>query len=136
MKSETKASQSFFTLALTFFTVHEIDAAVRQEWMFIPLLKDLSASVGETAFIALHIPLLFLLFSMVTSGNRKIRSRSKFFFSILFICHSIAHFFLSGYCNFSFASFWPALFIYGAAAASIAYLVVLRFNPKTKGGDK
>lgn len=136
MKAESKASQNFFMVALTFFTVHEIDAAVRQEWIFIPILKNLSASAGATAFIALHIPLFFFLFSMVTSSSRKIRNRSRFIVSILFICHSIAHFILRGYCNFSFVSFCPALYIYGTAAASIAYLLVSSFNQKTKGENR
>ena len=50
-----------FSLILALFLAHQLDAVRGREWRVLPVFNALSEETGRVAFIALHVPLLWLI---------------------------------------------------------------------------
>ena len=50
-----------FGLCLALLLTHELDAVRGKEWRVLPVLNALSDDAGRTVFIALHVPLFWLI---------------------------------------------------------------------------
>lgn len=51
-----------FTLMLSFFIVHELDAVQRHEWRVMPVMDRLPDPLGRQVFIWAHLPILIAIF--------------------------------------------------------------------------
>lgn len=51
-----------FTLMLSFFIVHELDAVLRHEWRVMPVMRRLRDPLGRQVFIWAHVPILMAIF--------------------------------------------------------------------------
>lgn len=51
-----------FTLMLSFFIVHELDAVLRHEWRVMPVMRRLPDPMGQQVFIWVHVPILIAIF--------------------------------------------------------------------------
>jgi len=84
----------FFSLALAFILMHEMDAMRCHEWRIFPGLSYLSDHVGFVVFMAAHIPLFGLLiyFMLQPGADGFIRGVNiflvvHFFLHVLFLWH-------------------------------------------------
>jgi hypothetical protein len=50
-----------YTLMISLFFTHEIDAAFRHEWRVLPITSFLSDDIGREVFIWLHVPIFVAL---------------------------------------------------------------------------
>lgn len=77
----------FFSLALSFILLHEMDAIRCREWKIFPGLSLLPDRIGMILFIFAHIPLFYWVLSATLSGNDTFR----FGFNIFLIIHFFLH---------------------------------------------
>jgi hypothetical protein len=59
-------SHLFFYLALSFLTLHEMDAVRCREWRIFPLLSLLNDKLGQIVFLFAHIPIFFFIYWKLT----------------------------------------------------------------------
>jgi hypothetical protein len=59
-------SHLFFYVALSFLTLHEVDAMRCREWRIFPLLSLLTDKLGQTIFLFAHIPIFFFVYWQLT----------------------------------------------------------------------
>ncbi len=112
----------YFGLALLF--THELDAMPNHEWRLLPILSSLSDSMGESAFIAAHVPIFALTIALVASLKVAVRDRARYIASGFLIIHAILHYLYSTDDAYEFSSTLSPILIYGAAFSGIAYLLL------------
>jgi hypothetical protein len=59
-------SHLFFYVALSFLTLHEMDAMRCREWRIFPLLSLLTDKLGQTIFLFAHVPIFFFIYWKLT----------------------------------------------------------------------
>ena len=111
----------FFYLGLALLFTHELDSMPNHEWRVLPLLRSLSDSAGEAAFIIAHIPIFAVTIAYVASLNARARKLARDVASGFFIVHAILHAVFSGHPDYEFASLLSSSLIYGAAACGAAF---------------
>ena len=122
-----------FYLGLALLFTHELDSMPNHEWRVLPVLRSLSDSAGETAFIVAHVPIFALTIAYVASLNPRTRRLARDVASGIFIVHAILHALFSGHPDYEFTSLLSLFLIYGAAVCGITYFVSGVMNP---GGEQ
>lgn len=111
-----------FYLGMGLLFTHELDAMANHEWRVLPVLRSLSESVGETAFVIAHIPLFAIVVALVASLDRRVRRRARIAVAAFLLVHAILHFAFSGHAAYEFTGGLSSMLIYGAAVCGLAYL--------------
>lgn len=62
-----------FGLCLATLLTHELDAVRGKEWRILPVFNALSDDTGRAAFIALHVPLFWLILMGCWSAEAETR---------------------------------------------------------------
>jgi len=114
-----------FYLGLGLLFTHEMDAMPNHEWRVLPVLRSLSESNGEIAFLLAHIPLFALTIGFVASLNPGVRLMAQKLASGFLVIHAVLHFAFSGDPNYEFATGVSKALIFGAAFCGAFYFLVL-----------
>lgn len=78
-----------FYIGLSLFLIHEMDAVRNKEWKMFPILSSLSEKQGYIIFVSFHIPLLILIFWLITNTSTvEIFAKT---FDIFMIVHFLLH---------------------------------------------
>jgi hypothetical protein len=120
----------FFYLGLALLFTHELDSMPNHEWRVLPVLRSLSDSAGESAFIIAHIPIFALTIAYVASLNIRTRKLARNAVGGFFIAHAILHMLFSGHPIYEFSSLLSGSLIYGAALCGIAFLLLPADQPE------
>lgn len=112
-----------FYLGLALLFTHELDSMPNHEWRVLPVLRSLSDSMGQTAFIVAHIPIFALAIAYVASLDIRTRKLARDVASGFFIVHAILHALFSGHPDYEFSSLLSTSLIYGAAICGAAYFL-------------
>ena len=115
-----------FYLAMGFFMTHELDAVASHEWRILPLTAWMPDETGYHFFVLAHIPLVALMFFLISNANQKIQSRSKVWISLFLIAHGILHLLYVDHAHYEFNSFMSSLLIFGASICALAFLLLGR----------
>lgn len=77
----------FFLAGLTLLLVHEMDAIRCHEWRIFPGLSALPDRLGLRLFVALHVPVVFLVLWGLASGSRQM----VYWLDVFFVAHLALH---------------------------------------------
>ena len=110
-----------FYLGLALLFTHELDAMPNHEWQVLPLLSNLTDSVGRTTFVVAHIPIFGIVIAYIASLNLKTRSKARDIASGFLIAHALLHFAFSGHSAYEFGSSLSSALIYGAALCGLVF---------------
>lgn len=113
----------FFYIAFAIFTTHELDAMSKHEWRVLPLTSWLSDEYGFIVFLLFHVPLFAILVGLISSLNRKIRTRSRLVISIFLIVHGILHLLFIGHDKYEFTTVYSNILIFGGALCGLIYIL-------------
>jgi len=119
-----------FYLGLALLFTHELDAMPNHEWRVLPLLRSLTDSVGEAAFVVAHIPIFAVVIACIASLNPKTRSIARDVASGFLIVHAVLHLAFSGHLAYEFGSLLSMMLIYGAGVCGLLYFVTRWAEPK------
>ncbi len=125
-----------FYLGLALLFTHELDSMPNHEWRVLPVLRSLSDSAGETAFIIAHVPVFALTIAYVASLNLRTRRLARDVGSGFFIVHAILHALFSGHPDYEFSSLLSSTLIYGAAFCGAACFFLPADQPKVADHDQ
>ena len=114
-----------FYLALSMLLAHELDAVHRHEWRLLFFLRTLSDSLGRNLFIWLHIPIVALIFFLITHNQYMLRYWTMMCLNLFMVIHAGLHWRLEKHPKYEFKSLGSKLLIYGAAVVSIIHMLVL-----------
>lgn len=109
-----------FMLALLF--THKLDAATQSEWRLLYVLRTLSDEQGRWWFVALHVPLFFILTSLTNHSSERVQRWSRTVLALFCIIHALLHWRL---CSDPLSTFHsPASWgwILGPAVLGVTYL--------------
>jgi hypothetical protein len=120
-----------FYLGLALLFTHELDAMPNYEWQVLPLLGDLSDTVGRNAFVIAHIPIFAVVIAYVASLNLKTRSNARDIASGFLIAHALLHLAFSGHSAYEFSSSLSSVLIYGAALCGLLFFVARWMEQKS-----
>lgn len=111
-----------FSLIISLFLIHEMDAVHTKEWKMFIVLKDLRSSIAYKAFCILHLPIYFLfIYMMITNENKFL----YFLFSDVFlIVHTLLHFKFRNAKNNGYNSKYSNFIIYFLGLLSLLHLVL------------
>lgn len=79
----------FFYLALSFFTMHEMDAVRCKKWRIFPRLSSLSDKWGYFVFIIAHIPIFFFIYNALVT--LELKHSCIPYFNVFLIFHTLLH---------------------------------------------
>ncbi|MEN1727528.1 MAG: DUF6713 family protein [Pseudomonadota bacterium] len=113
-----------FYLGLSALFTHELDAVIHQEWRLLFHLRTLPDPTAGMVFVALHLPLFFLILALVHHPGERWRSNVRILAAAFLIVHGLLHFRLSDDPAYLFAGWLSNLYIYGAAACGAIFLIL------------
>ncbi len=116
-----------FYLGLGLLFTHELDAMPNHEWRVLPLLSNLTDSIGETVFILGHVPIFAIVIACIASLNLKTRSMARDITGGFLVLHAALHFAFSGHSAYQFDSILSTSLIYGAGACGVLYFAARWF---------
>ena len=119
------AADIVFCAGLVFLLVHELDAVHRHEWRMFPLICRLDDRTSYRVFVLLHIPLLVLIFWLMSHSAGNVRFWFQVVMDIFFVVHSGLHHFLREHEHNGFSNRFSKAIIILAAAAGLIHLVLL-----------
>lgn len=112
-----------FYLGLALLFTHELDAMSNHEWQVLPLLGQLTDTVGRNTFVIAHIPIFAVVIAYVASLNLRTRSKARDITSGFLVAHALLHFAFSGHSAYEFSSSLSSILIYGAALCGLLFFV-------------
>jgi len=124
VRDHTDWKTILFLMGLSLLVCHELDAMTHQEWLLLPTLNALPGETARTVFVIVHIPLLTVVFWLVSHQSSGVRRRSQVAFDGFLAIHAILHFLMSGHDQYSFEAPLEGLLVYGAAVAGLSHLLV------------
>jgi hypothetical protein len=110
-----------FHLGWALLLTHEIDAMAQHEWRLLYVLRDLPDTTAASWFIAMHVPLFWLLSWLFTHANSLVRERSRLGLAVFLIIHALMHKRLENDPLYTFNTPLSNGIIFGAALAGIVY---------------
>ena len=129
-----RMKNAIFYLGLGLLFTHELDAMPNHEWRVLPILRSLSDSAGEMAFLIAHVPIFALVIAFVASLDLRTRSLARAIASGFLIVHAILHYLFSGHSAYEFSSALSSILIYGAALCGVGYFVAARMERAENSG--
>ncbi len=112
-----------FYLEFSTLVTHELDAITQSEWRLLFILRQLPEHLAVSVFVALHVPLLTLLFWLTFHESQPVRYGSRLMLSAFLIIHAGIHKRLEHHLAYTFTSPLSFGLIYGAGLLGLAYVI-------------
>lgn len=122
-------SGALYYLGLAFLFTHELDGVTHSEWRLLPGLSSLPDAQASFWFVALHVPLFFLVLWLSDHPKEVVRERVRALVASFFVLHALLHFALSARPENEFHGGLSHVLIVSAGVCGLAYLV-LYFAPR------
>ena len=126
-------STAIYHLGLACLFTHELDAVTHSEWRLLPVLGGLSDGVAESTFVALHVPLFFLVLVLSHHPKSRVRTITRAAVAGFLVLHAVLHFALSSASGYEFHGALSRTLIVAAGGLGIAYLLLQRRGSSTAG---
>lgn len=123
-----KSSTLIIQMLLAFLFTHELDAISQSEWRLLYVLRDLSHDRGRWWFVAIHVPLFWVLIAITHHSNANSQRKSRTVVAIFSIVHALLHIRLRDDPLSSFNTPLSWVLIVGCAAWGVLYLFVERLH--------
>lgn len=117
-------SAALYNLGLACLFTHELDAVAHSEWRLLFLLRSLPDNSASQLFVALHVPLFFVVLWLSNFPREVVRQTTRAIVAALLVVHAILHFSLSSRPVYEFHGALSRTLIVSAAACGAAYLVI------------
>ena len=114
-----------FYTGLAFLVVHELDAIHRHEWKMFPFISRLNDRSGYQVFVLLHIPLLVLIFWLVSHPPGTVRFWFQVSMNVFFMVHFGLHYLMREHEHSEFSEGFSKLIVALTAAAGLIHLMLL-----------
>jgi hypothetical protein len=101
---------------------HELDAMTQSEWRLLYVLRSLSDEQGRWWFVAIHVPLFWVLIALTHYANDHVQRVCRVGFAVFCIIHALLHWRLASDPLSTFSSPLSWSLILGAAGLGAAYL--------------
>ncbi len=118
-----------YYLGVTSLLTHELDAVLNTEWRLLYVLRTLSDDVASLYFVAMHFVIIFAFFYFGHHQKSKVEEGFRGAVALFLIVHGILHFRLSDDPLYTFSGLSSNLYIYGASAFGLLFLL-MQFNQK------
>ncbi len=115
---------ALYYLALSFLVAHELDAVTHEEWRLLFVLRDLPSANAAQAFVALHVPLLFVILWLSHHDREAVRRWTRRAVSGFLVVHAGLHFALSGEPLYDFHGVLSRTLIFSAGLLGAADVLV------------
>ena len=102
MNDVSRKAGAVIWLGLALLIAHELDAVARHEWRLLPGFALFEDAAARDMFVLLHIPLLIIVFWLMTHRNAGLKRASRMVIAALLVIHGGAHFLLSGHSLYEF----------------------------------
>ena len=112
-----------FYLGFSTLMAHELDAMTQLEWRLLFILRRLPEHLVTSVFVALHIPLLTLLFWLTFHESKPVRYWSRLTLSACLTVHAGMHKRLEHHLAYTLTSPLSLGLIYGAGLLRLAYII-------------
>jgi len=66
-----------YYLGLAFLFTHELDAVTHSEWRLLPALGNMPDAAASPLFVALHVPLFFVVLWLSQHRRDRVRERTR-----------------------------------------------------------
>lgn len=113
----------YFGLSLLF--THELDAIKRHEWRIFPGLSNLKEALSYRLFVALHIPLFFLLLWLLCHPNESVRFWFQFGIDSFLIIHLVLHHVFKSNSKNEFTEPFSKIIIHLMALIGLIHIILL-----------
>ena len=110
-----------FILIIVLFTIHEMDAIKTKEWKMFIFLKDIAEHKAYNIFLLAHIPIYLFLYYVILNNW----IMTYLVIDVLFIIHTIIHFFFKKHKNNNFNTLLSKIIIYSLGTLSLIHLFIL-----------
>lgn len=120
-----------FYLGVGLLFTHELDAMANYEWRVLPLTSWLPDQIGQVVFVLIHIPLFAVLVALISSENKVVRARSRFWICVFLVVHGVLHMAFMGHEHYEFSSLLSNVLIFGGAFCGALYLTMLKIQAKS-----
>lgn len=117
-------THALFYLMLSFFLVHELDAAMHHEWRVLPLTSRFPDQIGRLVFIWAHIPLLMAIFWLMMPDPDAYAGLCLSAFAVL---HVGLHWLYRKHPAYEFNNFSSWALIIGAGILGASHLCAVLF---------
>ncbi|MBD2259407.1 DUF6713 family protein [Pseudanabaena sp. FACHB-2040] len=114
-----------FNLGFATLATHELDAVTQSEWRLLYILRSLPEPTASTAFVAIHVPLLAVLFWLTFNDNLSIRAGSRAVFAAFWVIHAGLHKALENHPLYTFHSPLSQSLIFGCGLLGLLYGVAV-----------
>lgn len=114
-----------FNTALALLIAHELDAVHWREWRLLPVLRGLPDPAARAWFTLLHVPLLVAFFWLMTGAPASARDAFQIALAAFTLIHAGLHLLLRRHPDYAFRGAMSWLYILGAAAMGVGYLLAL-----------
>ncbi len=114
-----------FYTGLALLVTHELDAIYRREWRMFPFISRLDDRTGYRVFVLLHIPLLVLIFWLMSHPSGTVRLWFQVIMDIFFVVHSGLHYLMREHEHNEFSEGFSKLIVAFTATAGLIHLMLL-----------
>jgi hypothetical protein len=113
---------ALYYIGLACLFTHELDAVTHSEWRLLFGLRSLPDSTAESTFVALHVPLFFVILWLSHYPARRVSGGIRLGVAAFMIVHGALHFASSSLPEYTFEGSLSNFLIYGAALSGAAFL--------------
>ena len=113
---------TLYYLGLACLFTHELDAITHSEWRLLLGLRSLPDPAAASTFVALHVPLFFLILWLSHYPAQRLASGTRLVVAAFMVVHGVLHFALSSSPQYTFEGSLSNFLIFGAAVSGAAYL--------------
>ena len=113
---------ALYYLGLACLFTHELDAVTHSEWRLLLGLRSLPDPTAASAFVALHVPLFFLVLWLSHHSVGRVRDGTRLVVAAFLVVHAALHFALSASTQNTFHGPLSNSLIIGAAFSGASFL--------------
>jgi hypothetical protein len=84
-------SRAIFPLMLAALFTHELDAIKQSEWRLLYVLRNLPDEQARWWFVAIHVPLFWVLMGLSHHANAKVQHYSRIGIASFCVVHAALH---------------------------------------------
>ncbi len=126
---------ALYYIGLACLFTHELDAITHSEWRLLVGLRSLPDPTAASTFVALHVPLFFLILWLSHHPAQRLASGTRVVVAAFLIVHGVLHFALSSSPQYTFEGSLSNFLIFGAAVSGTAYLASCWFEHRKPGRE-
>ncbi len=122
-------AKAFYYLGLACLFTHELDAVTHSEWRLLFILRSLPDETASPLFVALHVPLFFVILWLSHYPRDGIRNATRTVVAVFLVVHAVLHLSMSSTPLYEFHGMLSRIVIFSAAGCGLGYLFVRRRWP-------